>query len=182
MPRTRWISTAVLATAAALLLGACSSDDGGDVRSIGDDSGPESVTGTEFCVPVGDIATADTVIPTDLREWAIIPETDSVGAGSIGFATENTGAESHEMVVARAESIESLPTAEDGAVDEAAFSGDQELIGEVEAYPSGDACDGTFEMDPGDYVLFCNIVEEEPDGRIESHFAEGMATTFTVTP
>ncbi|MCZ7529961.1 MAG: hypothetical protein M5U31_06220 [Acidimicrobiia bacterium] len=132
-------------------------------------------------MPVGDIATADTVIATDLREWAITPETDSVAAGSIGFATENTGAESHEMVVARAPSIESLPTADDGAVDEAAFSGDQELIGEVEAYPAGDACDGTFDMDPGDYVLFCNLVETEPDGTQVSHFAEGMATTFTVT-
>jgi len=139
------------------------------------------VTGTEFCVPVGDIATADVVIPTDLREWAVTPETDSAAAGAIGFATENTGAESHELVVVRADSIDSLPTDADGAVDEEALSPDQELVGEVEAYPSGDACDGTFTMDPGDYVLFCNLVETGPDGTVEAHFAEGMATTFTVT-
>jgi hypothetical protein len=28
--------------------------------------------------------------------------------------------------------------------------------------------------------LLCNIVEEEEDGEVESHFAEGMHTTFTV--
>ena len=38
----------------------------------------------------------------------------------------------------------------------------------------------TLDLEAGDYVLLCNIVEEEEDGEVESHFAEGMHTTFTV--
>lgn len=40
--------------------------------------------------------------------------------------------------------------------------------------------EGTFDLDEGTYVLFCNILEEEDDGTFESAFQEGMSTTFTV--
>jgi hypothetical protein len=63
-------------------------------------------------------------------------------------------------------------------VDEEALGGG-DFIGEVEAFPSGESCEGTFELEPADYVLFCNIVEEE-EGEIENHFQLGMATEFTV--
>ena len=54
------------------------------------------------------------------------------------------------------------------------------FVGEVEGFAGGESCDGTFELTAGDYVLFCTITEEEADGTTENHFAEGMATTFTV--
>jgi hypothetical protein len=44
---------------------------------------------------------------------------------------------------------------------------------------SGDTEDLTLDLEPGSYLLLCNIVEEE-DGESESHFAEGMHATFTV--
>ena len=37
----------------------------------------------------------------------------------------------------------------------------------------------TANLEAGSYVLLCNIVEEE-DGETESHYAEGMHTSFTV--
>ena len=29
-------------------------------------------------------------------------------------------------------------------------------------------------------MLICNILQEEPDGTLEAHYAEGMRTGFTV--
>jgi hypothetical protein len=38
----------------------------------------------------------------------------------------------------------------------------------------------TLDLEAGTYLLLCNVVEEEETGEVESHFAEGMHTTFTV--
>jgi hypothetical protein len=54
-----------------------------------------------------------------------------------------------------------------------------EFVGEVEAFPAGGECAGTFDLEPGRYVLFCNLVHEEEEG-VENHFQEGMATEFVV--
>jgi len=166
-------------------------DDGGSVRTIDDGSGSESGSASAGgsasgsaaaeCEPVGDISTATTTVDAELFEFGIEPEVDEVPAGTIGFVADNIGAEAHELVVVKADSIDSLPTDEDGAVDEEALDPDQELIGEIKAFPAGQTCEGTFDLEPGDYVLFCNIVEVQPDGTVESHFAKGMATTFAVT-
>ena len=48
-------------------------------------------------------------------------------------------------------------------------------------FPAGEACAGVFDMTPGDYVLFCAIVEEEPDGTVENHYELGMKTQVTVS-
>jgi hypothetical protein len=57
---------------------------------------------------------------------------------------------------------------------------EDDQLGEIEDIESGDSQTLTLDLDAGDYVLFCNIVEEE-DGEVESHFAEGMYATFTAT-
>lgn len=176
-------------------LAACGDDDGTEVRD--EDGGTESATGSASatasgsgsasasasaigCEPVGDPSTADETIAVELNEWNVIPEVDSTSPGAINFATENTGAEPHELVVVRAESAEDLPTDENGAVVEGELP-DDAFVGEIEEYPPGETCDGVFELDAGDYVLFCNIVEVEEDGTFESHFAEGMYTDFSVS-
>jgi hypothetical protein len=84
----------------------------------------------------------------------------------------------HELVVVAAGSADEL-TVVDGQVDEEALP-EGAFVGEVEGFPSGETCDGTFDLAAGDYVLFCNIVETEADGTIESHYEEGMVTEFSV--
>jgi len=198
----RW-GRALAATAAVLTLGlgaaACSNDDdGADVRSSGPGaedcpsgsasgsasgaaSGSEasaSGTATECEVVDGDagVAGADGTATATLAEYTITVDPAEAAAGAVGFTAVNDGEEAHELVIARGtpDDIEVV----DGAPDEAAL-GDA-LIGEIEAFPAGSSCEGTFELAAADYVLFCAIVETEDDGSVESHYEEGMVTTFTV--
>ena len=114
-----------------------------------------------------------------LGEWVVDPTPTSAAAGELTFTADNQGGEDHEVVVVRADDPADLPTDADGAVDEEQIAED-DFIGEIEEFPSGEQETATFEMDAGTYVLFCNITETEDDGDVESHFAEGMVTTFTV--
>jgi len=175
-----------------LLLAACGNDDGSDVRTVGGDGGSVSAsgsisasatgsaTGVFECVE-GDIDDADTVVEVDLPEWDVVPEVDEVPAGRIGFIASTEGSvDPHELVVVKGDDPEALPTDERGAVVEEELP-EGAFIGEIEAFPPGQTCQGAFDLEPGNYVLFCNLVEEEADGTIEAHYAEGMTTSFTVT-
>lgn len=182
---------AALAVAGLLAAGACSSDDGADVRSDGtgdvasaSGSGASgsgaSGSGTEpVCQPVGDASTADSSQKVTLDEWSVTPEDDTFAGGLVNIVAANVGEEPHEVVVVEGDDIKALPTSDDGAFDEEAYGSDN-VLGEIEAFPAGEDCNGVFDLAPGSYILLCNLVEEE-DGTIESHFAEGMATVVTVT-
>jgi uncharacterized cupredoxin-like copper-binding protein len=149
----RRISLPVVVATAALLLSAagCGDDD--------DDGGAE--------------------VDVVLSEFIVDPAAESVEAGEVTFALDNQGGETHEFVVVEAASADDLPVDDDGAFDEEAF-GEDNVLGEVEDIEAGDTAELTLDLESGDYVLLCNIVEEEEDGEVESHFAEGMHTTFTV--
>jgi hypothetical protein len=190
----------VVMAALLVTLSACGEDEGARVRQIGEESPGStgtatgtgtgtgtgtSATGTEAtgteapkCEPVGDSSTAATSIDVTLEEWKVIPQVAEAPAGSIAFKLRNAGKEPHEMVVVRADSPERLPVDQDGAFDEAAAPPGS-VIGEVEGFPAGESCEGTFNLTPASYVLLCNLVEKE-GGRVESHFREGMSTQFSV--
>lgn len=121
------------------------------------------------------VADADTTVAATLDEFSIAVDPAEAAAGAVGFVTENAGEEPHELVIARGAPADI--TVVEGAPDESAL----DVIGEVESFPSGETCEGTFELTAGDYVLFCALVEEEEDGTVESHYEEGMVTTFTVS-
>jgi hypothetical protein len=120
-----------------------------------------------------------TTVDVGLKEFTVTPDPVEVDAGEVEFTADNIGSETHEMVVVRAANAEDLPTDADGAVDEEQIpKADQ--IGEVEDVPAGKSKSVSFDLKAGKYVIFCNIVEEESDGRMVSHFHEGMHETFTV--
>jgi hypothetical protein len=114
-----------------------------------------------------------------LSEWVVEPDPGSVDAGEVELTGDNQGGELHELVVVRADSADDLPTDEDGSVVEDELP-EGSLVGEIEDIESGDQASATFDLESGNYVLFCNITEVEDDGEVESHFAEGMHSEFTV--
>ncbi len=186
----------IVIAAGALALAACGDDDGGGVREIGDGgSASESGSGSDAgsasgsesgsasgaapeCEPVGGADDADTTVAVELLEYEILVDPAEAPAGSVHFAIDNTGTEPHELVVVSGVAPADLPLDPDGALDEAALP-EGALIGEVEAFPGGETCDGTFELDPGSYTLVCNLVDEAVHGH-EAHLAEGMVTEFVV--
>jgi uncharacterized cupredoxin-like copper-binding protein len=114
-----------------------------------------------------------------LSEFIVDPAEDSVEAGEVTFALDNQGGETHEFVVVEAASADDLPVGDDSEFDEETF-GEDNVLGEVEDIEAGDTAELTLDLEAGDYVLLCNIVEEEEGDEVESHFDEGMHTTFTV--
>jgi hypothetical protein len=173
-----------------LLLAGCAADDGTGVRTVdsgaqtgsgasGPGSGSASGSAAVACKPVGDAGAADTKVAVDLSEWAVAPQPASVRAGTITFEAANVGADAHELVVVRADNPAALPKAADGTVDEAKLPAGA-FIGEVEAFPAKQRCQGTFALTAGRYALFCNILETEADGTKENHYANGMRASFEV--
>jgi hypothetical protein len=133
-------------------------------------------------IPVGLAACGDDgAASTDvtLSEWIVEPDPTSADAGEIEFVGDNQGGETHELVVVRAANADALPTDEDGAVVEEELP-EGALIGEIEDIESKSSKSVTLDLEAGNYVLFCNITEEQADGSIESHFAEGMHADFDV--
>jgi hypothetical protein len=91
----------------------------------------------------------------------------------------NIGGTVHELVVIKTDlAPESLPTAEDGSVDETGEG--IEVIDEAEDIPAQDEASFTTELEAGSYALICNVVQENDDGTTIVHYTEGMHTGFTV--
>lgn len=182
-----------LTMTAVLALAACGNDDdGASVREIGSGSGSGSGSASASgsgsatapaapgeCVLEG--ATddpADVTVEVTLSDFAVTATPTEVPAGAVAFAATNDGALPHELVIAAYEGDPGdLPVDDDGAVDEDQLP-EGSVIGEIEEFATDQSCTGTFELAAGDYVLFCNIVEDD-DG--VAHYHEGMYTTFTVT-
>lgn len=156
------------------LVAACGDDDDGNGGGNGNGDGNGGAT-----------------VDIELREWAVAADPTSVSAGSVTFNIENTGPDHpHELVVVRTDlAADALPTHENGAVDEEAA--DIEIVDEVEDIAVDDTATLTVDLEPGSYVLICNIVEGEEGHEMEddvgedhqdvgSHYQLGMHTAFTV--
>jgi hypothetical protein len=207
--RERRVAVALLGLVALLGVAACGEDDddGGAVRESGpgvsgsgsgsasgsgsgshpaSGSASGSGTGSEAAIPECAIVDGSSEPPTGvvvatLTEFSIALDREEVEAGTIEFVAHNEGAEPHEIVVVRYDGDPAdIPVAEDGSADEAQLP-EGAVIGEVEGFPGGMTCAGAFDLEPGSYVLLCNIVEEEESGEMEAHFSENMYTSFTVT-
>jgi uncharacterized cupredoxin-like copper-binding protein len=160
MSRWRRPLLAVTLGLTAMLLVACSSDDDDDDSTATSEG---SATATET-MAAGEASDVDVT----LSEFAIELSTSEVPAGAVTFRATNEGTIAHEMVIVRSdEPVDALPL--DGAtVDEAAV----DVIGELEEFPAGETEEGTFDLEPGRYILFCNIA---------GHYEGGMRTEFTVS-
>jgi len=103
------------------------------------------------------------------EDYQIELSTDEAKAGEITFNITNEATElEHEFVVVKSDlAAADQPTDEEGIVPE-----DQiDLIDEQEALFPGDSGELTLDLEPGHYVLMCNL---------PGHYTEGMYADFTV--
>lgn len=116
-------------------------------------------------------------VDVTLQEFAVVPSPSSIEAGEVTFQATNEGPDDvHEFVVFRTElAPDQLPVDENGAVDEGGAG--LELIDEIEDIPVGETQSVMVELESDNYVLICNIWDEEEQ---EAHYAEGMRVAFTV--
>ncbi len=159
----RFIGIAAALAITAVLLSACGSDDdGGDAETT-------------------QAATTDGAsVAVTLQEFAVSADPASVPAGSVTFDVTNTGPDDvHEFVIIQTDlGATELPVDDDGAVLEDGEG--MTVIDEIEDLAVDDTQALTVDLAAGTYVLICNILQEEPDGTLEAHYAEGMRTGFTV--
>lgn len=184
-----FLRTVIVLTLMVLLATACGKDDGAGVRTIDEGTGAASASGSvprtgsaPGAAGTGsgagaalDPAKADTRVSVALSEWAVTPQPAEVKAGVVAFDVKNEGGTLHEVVVLRADGVEALPVNPDGTANEDAF-GAQNAIGEIEV-PVGETGTVAFQLQPGNYVLICNILDESG----HAHFKEGMRVPFKVT-
>jgi uncharacterized cupredoxin-like copper-binding protein len=91
-------------------------------------------------------------------------------AGAVEFDLSNLGPDQHEFVVFKTDLAPDKLPVDQGLVNENASS--LQKINEQQEYPSGDSRTLTVNLEPGNYVLICNIV---------GHYEQGMHVGFTVT-
>jgi uncharacterized cupredoxin-like copper-binding protein len=118
-----------------------------------------------------------TTVDVTLQEFAVVPSVASATAGDVTFNLTNSGPDDpHEFVIIKTDlDAGALPTDENGAVDEAGEG--IEVIDEVEEIEVGATAELTATLEAGNYVLICNIWDEDEQ---EAHYQKGMHTAFTV--
>jgi uncharacterized cupredoxin-like copper-binding protein len=156
--RARGLAVIALLAAVALMAAACG-DDGNDDGDGGGGGGGGST------------------VDVTLQEFAVSANPTSVDAGEVTFEITNDGPDDvHEFVVIRTDlGVTELPTDENGAVEEEGEG--LEVVDEVEELPVGESESLSVDLDAGNYVLICNIYDEEEQ---EAHYQEGMRTSLTV--
>ncbi len=173
-PSRRTFALFLLVLASALLasLGTGCGDSGTKVEPEPDpEPGANAEPGVVHTPPSG-----ATQVNVALAEFSVAPDPATAPAGEVYFLAANGGAEAHELVVIKSDlTPDALPN-DDGRVPE----DDVDFIGEIEPFAGASDASIVFDLEPGAYVLICNIVEEEASGNTESHYLEGMYAAFTV--
>ncbi len=122
-----------------------------------------------------------------LNEFTIKLASSTLAGGKVLLTANNVGMEEHELVLVRASAVSDLPTNADGSVDENKIA-ETDKVGEIEHVMSHETKSGTFQLDPGTYVAFCNLIDQMGTGSMMNsdmngghvHFARGMYQLITV--
>jgi hypothetical protein len=110
-------------------------------------------------------------------EFVIIPPPNAVHAGAVRLTAKNAGGEVHELVIVRAASAKSLALKSDGSVDESKIS-PSDKVGEITDVGAHSSKSATFELTPGTYVAFCNIVDTMMGSTATTMMMGSTATTM----
>ncbi len=130
-----------------------------------------------------------------LSEFSVKLSSPTFAAGKVTITAENVGAEEHEVVLVRAASVRDLPTKADGSVDEDKIA-EIDKLGEIDHLKSHQKKSVVFDLKPGRYIAFCNLIDPMNPTMMSSsnngssmmggsavghvHFALGMFQRFTV--
>jgi len=193
--RKRAFALLGVATAAILAIVpvACSGGNGSDVTpapaTIASPAATRPVTVTEHAQtnpspqPTRPLTTQPAATPAagvanvTLVDYEIQPDVATVPAGDVTFTVNNAGSAYHSLLIIKTDLPPSaLPQDDDGSVDET--DDNLDIVDEIFGLLPGEGDSITTQLDPGAYVLICNVVDD--DGT--AHYASGMRTAFQVTP
>ncbi|MBX3285706.1 MAG: hypothetical protein R2746_07060 [Acidimicrobiales bacterium] len=112
-------------------------------------------------------------VTVELKDFEVGLSTARTESGRVVFDLENTGPTVHELVVARTDLASGeLPLGSDGlSVDE--DTPKVRVLGEDESVQLDERHQLDLDLDPGHYVLFCNL---------EGHYLGGMHVDLEVQP
>ena len=110
----------------------------------------------------------DGTIVTTEKDFGIALEEASTPAGSTTFDITNDGPSTHEFVVFKTDLAEDALPVDGSTVAEA----DLDLVDEAEDIAPGVSTSLTVDLEPGSYVVICNV---------EGHYTAGMHAALTVT-
>ena len=105
-------------------------------------------------------------VKVGLAEYSIAPDVQSVTAGDVTFDVTNDGTTLHEMVLIKTDDDPTGLPMENGEASEVGS------VGEVADLKAGASGTLKVRLDPGTYVMICNL---------PGHYVSGMRTAFTVS-
>ena len=129
-----------------------------------------------FGLVIAACSSSGSTVDVSLIEWSVTPAPTSVSSGEVMFNATNDGGKTHELVIVKDVAPADLPTDDQGHVVEEEIP-EGAVIGEISEFDAGTTDSAVFDLAPGTYTIFCNIVNDE-DG---SHFKNGMVSTVEVT-
>jgi uncharacterized cupredoxin-like copper-binding protein len=106
-------------------------------------------------------------VAVSLRDDAVELAPASADAGSVTFSATNDGTVTHEIEVFRGDVDPATLPVEDNVASTEGL----ELVDEIEDITPGSTANLTIELEPGTYVVMCNLPE---------HFGKGMHAVMTV--
>jgi uncharacterized cupredoxin-like copper-binding protein len=161
MVTKRYLGVLAVSGALSLVVGACGSDS--DDESSGDTSTETTQApadeGTKVAVELGEDSPS---------EYFLKADPGSVPAGPITFTVKNSGTTKHEMVVMK---TDTAPEALSMRAEDPDKVEEEGMIDELESFDQGLTENISLDLEPGKYVLVCNIAK---------HYDRGMFSSFTV--
>jgi uncharacterized cupredoxin-like copper-binding protein len=105
-----------------------------------------------------------------VQEYKVVPTPDQAPVGRTTFEVTNKGKTTHEFVVFKTDLAPDELPVKDDAVEEDGPG--VTLVDEIKAIEPGTTKKLTVELEPGKYVLICNL---------PTHYGLGMHAAFTVS-
>jgi len=119
-------------------------------------------------------------VSATLKEWEIKLSATNLASGAVTFNITNNGDKEHEFVIRQTDlKSDALPLKDDGSGEVSEDAPELKEVGDpsevAEIKPGSSDRTITVTLQPGHYVIFCNLHVEDL-----VHYQKGMHTDFTV--